>query len=188
MSSDGSGDRCLVDTAGPDTWPRWSPDGQWIAFTGGDGTQSDLYIVRADGSDLTRLTDSPETEEGPVWSPDGLRLGYSSSTGEESLPSIHVVERDGSRDAILPTGSHRVWLADWSPDGSTLLFLRDDSDGGHGALVGDGAGWERAAPSPFGGGRLRLWRAVLAGRSPDRLPGRLSTVAASTAANPTCVT
>jgi TolB protein len=157
MSPDGSGDRCLVDTAGPDTWPRWSPDGQWIAFTGGDGTQSDLYIVRADGSELTRLTDSPETEEGPVWSPDGLRLGYSSSTGGESLPSIHVVGRDGSGDAIVPTGPHRVWLADWSPDGGTLLYLRDDSDGGHAALwamAPDGSGPRllRSEEGDFGSG------------------------------------
>ena len=157
MSADGSGDRCLVDTAGPDTWPRWSPDGQWIAFTGGDGIQSDLYIVRADGSDLTRLTDNPEAETGPVWSSDGLRLAYTSSAGGEALPSIHVVERDGRNDSIIPTGSHRVWLTDWSPDGRTLLFLRDDSDGGHGALwamTPDGSGQRllRSEEGDFGSG------------------------------------
>jgi Tol biopolymer transport system component len=134
MAPDGSGDRCLVDTGGPDTWPRWSRDGQWIAFVGGDGKQLDLFLVRADGSGLTRLTDSPEQEENPIWSPDGLRLAYASTVGDDAPPSVHLVDLDGRHDEIIAAGSHRVWLADWSPDGRTVLYLRDDSDGGHGAL------------------------------------------------------
>jgi Tol biopolymer transport system component len=134
MAPDGSDDRCLVDTPGPDTWPRWSPDGQWISFIGGDGTQEDIFIVRADGSGLTRVTDSPAREKQPVWSPDGTRLGYTASLGEEGAPSIHVVQRDGTRDATLPAGAAWVGLQDWSPDGTTLLYARDDSSGGHIAL------------------------------------------------------
>lgn len=135
MAPDGSGDRCLVDTAGPDTWVRWSPDGQWLAFVGGDAGQEDLFVVRADGSDLTRITDTSDTESQPNWSPDGSQLGYTASPAENGPPSIHVVRRDGRQDATLLIGSEWVGLQDWSPDGRTLLYARDDStEGGHMAL------------------------------------------------------
>ena len=135
MAPDASGDRCLVDTPGPDSWTRWSPDGQWLAFVGGDGAQEDLFLVRADGSRLTRITETPGQELRPVWSPDGERLGYTLDDGQNGPPSIHVVRRDGSQDAVLLFGSAWVGLQDWSPDGSTLLYARDDStEGGHIAL------------------------------------------------------
>jgi hypothetical protein len=76
MAPDGSGDRCLVDTPGSDTWLRWSPDGQWLAFVGGEGAQEDLFVVRANGSDLTRVTNTSDAESQPIWSPDGSQLGY----------------------------------------------------------------------------------------------------------------
>jgi TolB protein len=134
MAPDGSGDRCLVDTDGPDSWPAWSPDGEWVAFVGGDAKQRDLFVIRADGSDLTRVTDTALLKSHPVWSPDGKRLGYSASRGEDSPPSIHVARLDGSGDVVIPSGSGRTDLQDWSPDGNTLLYIRGSSEGGDGAL------------------------------------------------------
>ncbi|HET9983308.1 MAG TPA: hypothetical protein VFQ38_06965 [Longimicrobiales bacterium] len=48
--------------------PRWSPDGQWIAYLGGyfDG---ELMLVRPDGSDLHRLG-THRLAAGITWSPD----------------------------------------------------------------------------------------------------------------------
>ena len=134
MAPDGSADRCLVDTEGPDSWPTWSPDGEWIAFVGGDAEQTDLFIVRADGSGLTRVTDTAQRKSHPVWSPDGRRLGYNASRGEDSPPSIHVVQRDGGGDVVVPSGAGRADLQDWSPDGSTLLYTSGSSEGGDSAL------------------------------------------------------
>ena len=37
--------------------PEWSPDGEWIAFTDGEGG-ADLWIVRRDGTDLRQLTNA----------------------------------------------------------------------------------------------------------------------------------
>jgi Tol biopolymer transport system component len=137
MSPGGTADRCLVDTPGPDQHPAWSPDGQWIAFVGGDGTREFVYLVRADGSDLTQVTHTSGLSYGPpVWSPDGESLGYS-ITDRRERSSIHVTGREGRSDRVVVRESEApfVKLTDWSPDGRTLLFIRDDSDeGGHLAL------------------------------------------------------
>lgn len=133
MKPDGTDRRCLVDTAGPDTSPAWSPDGRWVAFQGGTAEQEDLYLVRADGTGLRRLTDTPEWEERPVWSPDGRRLAYGRSRMPDEPPwSLRVMSADGSHDtAILSSDDGIAWaeIRDWSPDGTTLLIQTDDGGG-----------------------------------------------------------
>jgi TolB protein len=133
MKPDGTDIRCLVDTAGPDTSPAWSPDGRWVAFQGGTAEQEDLFVVRADGTGLRRLTDTPEWEERPVWTPDGKRLAYGRSRVPDEPPwSLRVMSVDGSQDkAILTSDQGVVWaeLRDWSPDGTTLLIQTDDGGG-----------------------------------------------------------
>jgi Tol biopolymer transport system component len=152
MPDSGGAGRCLVDTPGADNGPAGSPDGQWVAFVGGDGIRDDVYIVREDGSGLRRVTDSPVGEAGPVWSPDGSRLAYTLDRGAGQPFSIHVVGLDGRSDEVVLRGPDAgvVAVQDWSPDGQTLLFTRDDTpEGGHIAL------W---AMSPDGSGQ-RLLRA-----------------------------
>jgi Tol biopolymer transport system component len=80
MNADGTERRLLLDEdegpgfgAGHVDGLTWSPDGEWLAFTGEDG----IYLVRPDGSGLTRLVPGSFFGEGPVqWSPDGSRIAY----------------------------------------------------------------------------------------------------------------
>jgi Tol biopolymer transport system component len=55
-----------------DNFPKWSPAGDWIAFTSDrdDDEQFRIYLVRPGGSRLHRLTDSPGDARA-TWSPDG---------------------------------------------------------------------------------------------------------------------
>jgi len=55
---------------GPSHDPAWSPDGQWLAFTGGL-ENTDIYIVHPDGSGETSITNSPDLEQLPAFSPSG---------------------------------------------------------------------------------------------------------------------
>ena len=72
--------------------PRWSPDGEWLAFFGRQGEQSGLMTARADGSDLTFLAEVqgtnhplPSAGERLTWSPDGKKIAFISATpGPES--------------------------------------------------------------------------------------------------------
>ncbi len=67
--------------------PRWSPDGQWIAFSGKRGDQNGLFVARPDGSGTKFVhklgfTNSPLTFVGQsyTWSPDGKQIALVHST------------------------------------------------------------------------------------------------------------
>jgi Tol biopolymer transport system component len=126
MKPDGTDRRCLVDTAGPDSYPAWSPDGRWLAFIGGavEG-ENDVYVVRADGTRLRQLTDSEAIETTPEWSPDGARISYTSEDGVDGPSTIHVMSRDGTDDYVAVGQSADVGhpeLHDWSRDSENLLI------------------------------------------------------------------
>jgi len=67
----------LTDDVAQDIVPRWSPDGQWIAFLSDRSGKYEIWKVRPDGSVLTQMTHEPDREViAPVWSPDGNKLLY----------------------------------------------------------------------------------------------------------------
>jgi Tol biopolymer transport system component len=51
----------IVSDGGPKTafFASWSPDGEWIVFSGRASKSVDLYIVRVDGTHLHQVTDTP---------------------------------------------------------------------------------------------------------------------------------
>jgi TolB protein len=63
------------DGEGSSFYPRWSPDGEWIAFIHRVDEQSNLWIVPADGGDPIQLTDEGGIT-GPAWSPDGQQIAF----------------------------------------------------------------------------------------------------------------
>jgi tricorn protease len=48
--------RRLTSFQGQTTNPRFSPDGQWVAFSGEYAGNTDVYVVPAEGGDPSRLT------------------------------------------------------------------------------------------------------------------------------------
>jgi Tol biopolymer transport system component len=49
--------------------PAWSPDGRRIAFVRQLGSNSEIYVMRADGSDERRITNNPGDDQSPSWQP-----------------------------------------------------------------------------------------------------------------------
>jgi len=86
----------------------WSPDGDWIVFTGPDNPRDSraiaLYKVHPDGSALAKIPViiggvKVQVFGGASWSPDGSRIAFALSTGGppgSSVEGIFVANADGS--------------------------------------------------------------------------------------------
>ena len=83
----------------------------------------------------------------PRWSKDGARVLYESNrTGKWQL---HVMDRDGSKDRALTSGTADNQLPDWSPDNAWIAFVsnRDGNDEIY-VMREDGSGLRNLSKSP----------------------------------------
>jgi Tol biopolymer transport system component len=83
-----------ITNEGNDAFPRWSPDGEKIAFhRDSGGGNVDIYVMNTDGSDVRRLTDAPGADTLPTWMPDGRIVFRSARSGRWD---IYIMNADGS--------------------------------------------------------------------------------------------
>lgn len=82
-------------TAGPrDTAPRWSPDGQTLAFLRAEEKEKpQIHLLPMRGGEARKLTDLPKGASAAVWSPSGRTIAFTSGTTEKDLK-----ERDKARE------------------------------------------------------------------------------------------
>ncbi len=66
--------------------PRFSPDGQYIAFTAKNDFEEDIYIYHIASKVLTNYTKTGITETSPFWGPEGKYLYFVSNRTEPSYP------------------------------------------------------------------------------------------------------
>jgi TolB protein len=133
MQPDGSDRRLLSDASRADLFPAWSPDGQRIAFTSGEGNQFEnadenypqilgtrrIWLANADGSSKSQLTDDPAyADQFPQWSADGAHILFVHQQAEAIRPESDV--------PILA----EVWLM--KADGSEQRKVVDGLSGGFG--------------------------------------------------------
>ncbi len=111
-----------------DQYPRFSPDGQWIAFSSSRDGNYDVYVVAAAGGEPRQLTFNSANDDVVGWSTDGKRIVFSSTRGNGAFPTVATlweVPVDGGIERALNTD----WgaYASYSPDGARLAFQRHPS-------------------------------------------------------------
>lgn len=104
----------------------WSPDGQWLVYTGGRENKYDIYKIPASGGDEIRLTNSPGLSDGPEYSPDGKYIYFNST--RTGLMQLWRMKPDGSEQEQLTRDEFNNWFAHVSPDGKWIAFLSFGQD------------------------------------------------------------
>jgi Tol biopolymer transport system component len=122
MNVDGSQVTQLTFELGADVWPKYSPDGTQIAFTGIRGTTSAVYTIPATGGTPTKLTPDFLNAAEPDWSPDGSRFVFVNNFTVPAVSNIFTMNADGTGIVQLTQDSMNHVNPNWSPDGAKIDF------------------------------------------------------------------
>ena len=104
--------------------PRWSPRGDWIAFTANtEGQHMALFLARPDGSEVREVRapgGAPLFAQSAEWSPDGARIAFAG--GPRDVVDIGVYELASGALAWVEAGQHECAAPTWSPDSGWLAY------------------------------------------------------------------
>ncbi len=121
----------LTDDLGEDTVPSWNPDGTKFVFESDRSGTKDLWIYDIGaGGIVSRLTSDDGGEGSPCWSPDGSTVVFESDrakAGGSDLWSVPATGGAMTRITLTPSGVE-IRNADFSPDGTTLVFEYQSND------------------------------------------------------------
>jgi tricorn protease len=114
--------RRLTSHPGDELYPKFSPDGRWIAFTGEYDGNADVYVIPAEGGEPRRLTYHPASDLVLGWTPDSKKVLFRSNraSAPAATTRLFLVAIDGGLEEMLPVP--RASLTSFSPDGQKIAY------------------------------------------------------------------
>ncbi|MFH0760602.1 MAG: S41 family peptidase [Bacteroidota bacterium] len=134
VSANGGTARRLTSNIGYEMFPRFSPDGKTIAFTGQYDGNTEVYVIPAEGGEPKRITytatlgrDDIGDRMGPNnivmdWTPDGKRILYRTRayTFNDFTGQLMTVPAEGGLSERIPLTNGG--FSNYSPDGKKLAY------------------------------------------------------------------
>jgi tricorn protease len=112
---------------GLELYPKFSPDGKMIAFTGDYDGNQDVYVMDADGGHIKRLTFHPGNEIVAGWNSVKNKIIFSSTMHSfNRFEHLFMISPDGTGLEELPLceASH----GSFSPDGGKIAYNTDSRE------------------------------------------------------------
>jgi TolB protein len=122
----GGGTPERITAEGPSYLHGFSPDGEYLVYTGARGGNYDIYRISGSKKEEIRLTVAPGLDDGPEYSPDGKYIYFNSS--RTGAMQIWRMKPDGSNQQQLTFDGLNDWFPHVSPDGKNIVFLSFPED------------------------------------------------------------
>jgi tricorn protease len=108
---------------GVETYPKFSPDGKTLAFTGNYDGNRDVYALPVLGGVPLRLTEHGYTDRVVDWTPDGKRILFASNreSGKARFNQFYTVGAAGGPASKLPLAYAE--FGSYSPDGNQMAVI-----------------------------------------------------------------
>ncbi len=118
----------LSSPKGEESFPRFSPDGTQIAFSGNYDGNTDIYLMASTGGVPKRLTHDPMPDRMLGWYPDGRYLLFASGmqSGRDRFNQLYKLSKDGGLPEKLPVPYGE--FGGISPDGQWLAYMPETQD------------------------------------------------------------
>jgi eukaryotic-like serine/threonine-protein kinase len=114
-----------------------SPDGRAIAYHSWRTGTRDIEVKPLDGGPVEHVTATSRQESYPVWSPDGRSI----LVYDQIVPlSLLLTRRGDDHRWSVPTFLASGFWGDWSPDGSSIAYVRSISEAAGAVMVVPTAG------------------------------------------------
>ncbi len=113
----------LSSPSGEETFPRFSPDGTMIAFTGNYDGNEDIYVLPSMGGEVQRITYHGLSDRVLDWYSDGHKILYASSreSGRMRYNQFYSVSSRGGFSEKLPVPYGEFGML--AKDNKTLAYI-----------------------------------------------------------------
>ncbi len=114
--------RRLTSHTGVESYPVFSPDGKWIAFSGEYDGNTDVYIISSQGGIPKRLTWHPYPDTVRTFTPDGKYIVFLSSRSSFTGARSHLYKVSVEGGLPIPEKIPYAHKAFYSPDGKKIAY------------------------------------------------------------------
>lgn len=134
VSINGGESQRLTSHKGYEIFPKYSPDGKSIAFTGQYDGNTEVYLISANGGEPMRLTHTSTNSRddigdrmGPnnivmTWTPDGKNIVYRNRINSSFTGKLYTVSKEGGLSDVIPLPEGG--FCSYSPDGEKMAYNR----------------------------------------------------------------